>query len=253
MPVHKQNQPKEVDITEKQWKSIYKFGGVAALVVIFGSLLDIVISMSLGGGISAIPQTAIGRFAQFHDNWLIGLYYLDLLNVTTSIIMIPTFFALFAAHRRVNIPYAAFAMILSFIGSTIFITNNTALPMLALSSKYAAATTEAQKTLLAAAGEAMLARGAHGTPGVFLGFLLPIVASFIMSMVMLKGKIFNKTTAYLGILGSILLFIYIIFVTFVPAIKNVVMILAMPGGLLTMAWMLMITIRLFQLGRLKNS
>lgn len=199
------------------------------------------------------PKTAIDRFAQFQDNWLLGLYNLDLLNITNQIIMIPTFFALYAAHRKVNSAYATLAMIIFLVGTTIFVTNNTALPMLELSNKYAASTTESQKTLLAAAGEVMLARGAHGSPGVFIGFVLPNIAGIIMSFVMLTGKIFNKATSYVGIAGSTLILTYIIFVTFVPVIKNMAMFFAMPGGLLVMAWMIMFTIRLFQLGRSESS
>ena len=38
---------------------------------------------------------------------------------------------------------------------------------------------------LAAAGEAMLARGTHGSLGVFIGFCLPTLAGLAMSFVML--------------------------------------------------------------------
>jgi hypothetical protein len=160
----------EAESSEKQWKSLYLLGGIAALIAVAASLLDISISMLLGGDPSSIPQTAVGRFAQFASNKMLGLYYLDLLNMTTAMIMIPAFFALYAALRRVQKVYAALALIVFTIGTAVFITNNTALPMLSLSSKYALATTDAQKNLFAAAGEAMLARGAHGSPGAFLGF-----------------------------------------------------------------------------------
>ena len=66
--------------------------------------------------------------------------------------------------------------------------------MLELSGKYAVAD-ESQKTLLAAAGEAMLARGAHGSLGVFFRFLLPTLSSLGMSLVMLQGKVFSKANS----------------------------------------------------------
>lgn len=237
---------------EKQWNSIYMLGGATALIAIIGTILDIVIGTSLGGDLSTIPNTAIGRFAQFQDNWLLGLYNLDLLNVSTTILMIPTYFALCAAHRRVNSTYTTLAMIIYFIGAAIFVTNNTALPMLELSNKYATTTSEAHRNLLAAAGEAMLARGAHGSPGAFAGFLLLIIGSIIMSFGMLKGKVFSRPTAYVGILGSILLLMYIILVTFVPEIKNVAIMVAAPGGLLSLSWTIMFTVKLLKLGRSEN-
>jgi len=253
MSILKQNQLDENGNTEKQWKSIYTLGGITTIIVLIGILLDIVIGSASGGNLSVLPQTAMDRFAQFQDNWLLGLYNLDLLNIINQIILIPTYFALYATHRKENNAYALLAIIIFLVGTTIFVTNNTALPMLELSNKYAASTTESQKTLLAAAGEAMLARGAHGSLGVFIGFILPHIAGLIMSFVMLKGKIFNKVTSYIGIAGSTLILIYIILVTLAPGIKNMAMVFAMPGGLLLMAWMIMFTIRLFQLGNLENS
>ncbi|MEI8201037.1 MAG: DUF4386 family protein [Eubacteriales bacterium] len=245
------NQITEAERIGNQWKSIYLLGGVTALIVVFASLLDIVISILLGGDPSTIPQTAVGRFAQFQSNRLLGLYYLDLLNMTTAIIMIPAFFALFAAHRRVNKVYSGLAMIISFIGTAVFISNNSALSMLSLSDKYALAVTDTEKNLLAAAGEAMLARGAHGSPGVFPGFILPIIASLIMSIVMLKGGVFSKITAFPGIAGSVLFIFYFVLVTFIPGTENIGMALAIPGGLLTTVWMILFAIRLLKLRTLE--
>jgi hypothetical protein len=70
---------------------------------------------------------------------------------------------------------------------------------------------------------------------------------------MLKGKIFSKVTAYLGILGGTLLLIYLILVTFTPDINTMAMMVATPGGLLSMAWLIMFTIKLFKLRRLEDS
>jgi len=247
------NENSESDaLTEKQWKSIYMFGCITTLLVIIGSLLDIIIGMTLGGDLSAIPKTAIERFSQFDSNWLLGLYNLDTLNLTTGILMIPTYLALYVAHRRGNNVLIKLALIIFIIGTAVFITNNTALPMLELSKNYFASTSETQKTLLAAAGEAMLARGAHASPGAFLGFVLSTIASIVMSIGMLKGKIFSKATAYVGILGGALLFVYLVLVTFVPNIETMAMMFATPGGLLSMTWMIMFVIRFFKLRRSEN-
>jgi len=74
-------------------------------------------------------------------------------------------------------------------------------------------------------------------------------AILIISFGMLKGIVFSRSTAFVGILGSILLLIYVILVTFVPEIKNIAVMVAAPGGILALAWMIMFTTRLFQLGR----
>jgi hypothetical protein len=120
--------------------------------------------------------------------------------------------------------------------------------MLDLSSQYAAATSDVQRAMLAAAGQAMLSVGQSHTPGTFLGFFLSEVASMIISIVMLQGKVFSKVTAYLGILGFGLLLVFEVCSSFVPALFNVAMLFAMSGGLLSMVWYILIARRFFQLG-----
>ena len=233
---------------ENQWRGVYLVGGIFGVLSLIFVIADIIIGTSLGGDLTVLPQTAIERFAQFNQNPWQGLYHLDLLNTINQIISIPVYFALFAALRRSNKPFALFALIIFLIGSTIFITNNAALPMLDLSRKYAGAA-DAQKSLLAAAGEGLLARGTHGSLGVFFGFFLSNIAAFLMSLVMLPGKVFSKLTAILGTIGNFLMLIYIALVTFIPSTQQIAVVLAMPGGILLLVWMILSTIRLFKISK----
>ena len=105
--------------------------------------------------------------------------------------------------------------------------------------------------LLSAAGEAMLAKGSHGSPGVFIGFALPTLANVLMSCVMLNGRIFSRATSYIGIIGNSLMVVYIVMVTFMPVVEKMALVSAMPAGLLLIAWMVMFTIRLFRLGKVQ--
>ncbi len=236
-----------------QWKSIYTLGAMATVITLLGIVVDMIVGSSTSGDLSTLPQTAVERFAEFQVAPLLGLYHLDLLNTINQLLMIPAYFALYAAHRRANAAYSLLALIIFLVATTIFVTTNSALPMMELSHKYAATTSDSQKVLLAAAGEAMLARGAHGSLGVFIGFLLPNVAGLLMSFVMLRAGVFSRLTAYLGIAGNILISIYVILVTFLPAVEKMAVAFAMPGGLLLLAWTVMFTIRLFQLGSKRNA
>jgi hypothetical protein len=119
--------------------------------------------------------------------------------------------------------------------------------MLALSARYQAATTDAQRSLLTAAGEAILARGEDFTPGAFMGFFFSEIAMVVIALVMLRGGIFGKTTAYAGILGSLFLTIFTIWTTFIPQFFEISMIFALIGGLLSMAWNILTARKLFQL------
>lgn len=244
-----QNQFLGIVDTEKQWKSIYFLGGITTVVVLLGALLDVAIGNITGGNLSALPQTAIERFAQFHDNKFMGLYNLDLLNIINQIILIPAFFALYAAQRKTHNAYGLLALIIFLFGSVILVANNTALPMYELSNKYFAATTESQKAFYAAAGESMLASGAHGSLGVFPGFFIPNIANLIMALVMLQGSVFSKLNSWAGIVGSIFMLLYVVLVNFVSGVESMATAFAMPGGLLLMAWMIMFAIRLFKLSR----
>lgn len=239
-------------LSETQWKSVYILGGIAAILSLLAVVADIVIGSSLGSNLAELPQTAIERFEQFQLNPWLGLYNLDLLNTVNQLISIPVFFALYAVHRKTNPPYSLLGLIIFLTGTTIFAANNVALPMLELSHKYAASS-EAQKSLLAAAGEALLVRGEHGSLGVFFSFSLPTLAALMFSLVMLQGRVFSKANAWVGIIGNVLMLAYVVLVTFAPAVKEMAMAFAMPGGLLLLAWMVMLTIRLFQLGTTQDS
>jgi hypothetical protein len=139
-------------------------------------------------------------------------------------------------------------MIISFVGIAVFLATNRAFPMLELSSQYAAAPTDAQRSMLVAAGQAMLSVGKSHTPGTFIGFLLSEVAGITISVVMLRSRIFSKVTAYAGMLGFALLLVYEICSSFVPALFDVAMIIAMCGGILSMTWYVLTARSLFQLG-----
>ncbi|MFO7669845.1 MAG: hypothetical protein R6W31_09325 [Bacteroidales bacterium] len=239
-----------VTLNEK-WEGIYRIGAIATILVLAGIVLDMVVGTITGGNVAELPHTAVERFNQFRETPLLGLYNLDLLNVINQIILIPSIFALYAAHRETAGPSALLSLILFLVGSTIFVCGNTSLTMLDLSHKYFEAGQEEQKLLIAAAGEAMLAKGSHGSFGVFIGFVLPTIANVLMSGVMLKGRVFSRLTSIIGLTGNSLMVIYIVLVTFCPAVEQMALAFAMPGGLLVMVWMIMYTIRLFKMSRLQ--
>jgi hypothetical protein len=242
-----QQQTAKEGCPEKQWKGVYTWGGVATFIVLALLLLDIAISNILGGDISRIPATAAGRLRQLAENGMLGLYNHDFLNLIVQIVLLPAYWALYAALRKANRAWAGLALVFFVIGTTVFVAGNAALPMFDLSGKYAAAVNEADRALISAAGEALLARGAHGSSGAFLAFFLPTFAGLIMSFAMTAEKTFSRATSRLGIAGNALLLVYFVMVTFVAGADKFAVALAMPGGLLTMAWMVLFALRLFRL------
>jgi len=235
--------------TDSSWRGIYVVGGIAALLALAGTLTDIAITMIPGWEASTVPATIEQWFTQFQANPLLGLRNLDLLNITISAVGVPLYVALYGVHRKVCQGYAALALVVVALGIAVFVANNAALPMLELSRQYSAASTEAQRLALQGAGEALLAKGAHGSMGAFTGFFLSSIGTLLMTVAMFKGKIFSRATAYTGMIGISLLLVYVVGSTFLPGPIGVLMAIAMPGGLLMIAWNVMVARKLLQLGR----
>jgi hypothetical protein len=229
-----------------QWQFVYKLGSVAAISAVVVGVAEIIITFLPGG--NAPQETVLDWFMLFQQNWFLGLRNLGLLNIFLDALAIPIFFALYAAHRNSpDHPYAVLVMVLSFLGVGVFLATNRAFPMLALSQQYAAATTDAQRFMLEAAGQAMLSVGQSHTPGTFLGFFLLELAGVLISIVMLRGKVFSKAAAYAGFLGFGMLLVFEYFSSFVAGLSAVAMTLAMIGGILSMAWYILIARGLFRL------
>ena len=238
------------DNYQSRWNTIYKIGGLAAIGAVLVGVAEIAITFLPGG--NAPHETVLDWSMLFQENPFMGMRNLGLLNIFLNALGILTYFALYAAHRENPYqPYAALVTIISFLGIGVFFATNRTFPMLALSQQYAAATSDAQRAMLETAGQSMLSVGQSHTPGTFLGFFLIELAGVLISLVMLHSQVFSKAAAYAGIIGFAMLLVFEIFASFVAGLSAVTMMLAMFGGLFSMAWYIMIARRLFQLA--KNS
>lgn len=241
------NQITDSDTQESNRKSFYRIGGIAALSTVLVGLVEIGLTFLPGG--NTPYETVFDWFTLFQNNSFMGLRNLGLLNILFNALAIPIFLALYGVHRRTSQNIAALAMIVSFIGVAVFYATNRAFAMLDISNQYALATTETQKAMLAAAGQAMLSVGQSHTPGTFMAFFLSESAGILMSVAMLRERIFSQINAYAGILGFGCLLIFEIITSFVPALQSMAMILAMLGGILSMVWDILLARRLFQLAK----
>jgi hypothetical protein len=239
--------PVAVDST---WKSLYRLGGVAALIAFGANVLDIVLGFGETDLIIPGTKAVADWFALYREHWFTGLYLLGILNIVYMAALVPVYFAICAAHRHPSRGYAALAMILSLIGMAIYVSNNAAIPMLVLSEKYAAAGTDAERAIFTAAGEVVLAHGEDFTPGAFVGMIFGAVTATAISFVMLRGGIFGKATAWIGMIGFTFLSIFTIWATFIPVLYDVAFYgFGMVGGLLALAWFVLVALNLFKLGR----
>lgn len=244
MPQSDLKQLTDRETFDSAWKSLYKLGGIAALILILIPPAEIVISlMPSVGRATARTVTVVDWFRLFNDNWFLGLRNLGLLNIVGAALLVPTILAVYLALRRDNEAFSAFGTILFFMGVAVYIASSRAFPMLSLSHQYASATTDAERSLLTAAGQGILAEGQSRA-----GVLLTEFACLVISSVMLRSKVFSKVTACAGIAGNALMMVLEIF--FVPTSTDTGMAVAACGGLSIITWYLLVGRRLLQLGRL---
>ena len=186
--------------TDPRWKGLYKASGVAALVSL--ALIPIQIIVFI---VWPPPSTVEGFFTVFQNNWLQGLLNLDLLYIVSNVLMILIYLGLYAALKRASESSTAIALTLGLVGIAAYFASNTAFEMLSLSNQYAAATIEAQSTMLLGAGQAMLEIYKGTAFAVY--YVLNGAALLIFAAVMLRSNIFSKVTAYIGILAGVLMII----------------------------------------------
>jgi hypothetical protein len=113
-----------------------------------------------------------------------------LLLVTSYVVMIPLYLALYAALRRARQSFMAIALAFNLVGAALILAVNPGAARLALSDRYVAATTDAQREPLLAAGQTLIANWSGTTCDV--GYLLSGVALLITAAAMLRSRIFSK-------------------------------------------------------------
>jgi hypothetical protein len=160
---------------------------------------------------------------------------LYLLNNTFLILI---YLALYAALKRANPSWMIIMVALGFIGIAAYFASNTAFEMLALSNQYAAATNEAERAMLLAAGQAMLVIYKGTAFDVY--YVFNAAALLIIARVMLHSNLFSKATAYWGLLSGVLMT--------VPSTTGAVgMVFALASLVPWMVFCILIAIRLFKL------
>lgn len=230
--------------TDVVWKPLYRVGAAAALFTVVLVLVSIPVFFlwPLPGGLQPTSATVIDCFTLLQKNWLLGLLALDLVMLVSTVLVIPIYLALSVSLRRASPSWIAIALMLGLIGAAIYFAVNPAFSMLFLSGQYAAASV-AQKPVFVAAGQTMLATY-QGT-GFDMYYILGAVTTLIFSAVMLRSSVFNKTTAYLGLVTGFLMLVP-------PTIGTFGVYLSLLSLLPLVIWDLLITWQLFKLAQSRS-
>jgi hypothetical protein len=196
---------KDVVTSREVW--LYRIGCAAAVLalLVFRRWLssEFFLFRAIGAirsGPNAPPNSAAAWFLLLHSHPVLGFALLNGFDMMTFLLAGVVYFALYMALKRTDREFLILALALSFAGIALYILSNPALPMLRLSSQYASATTNAQRSVILAAGEQVIASKNPLAIGQNLAFVLFNAGGLILSAAMLRSDVFTIRTAWLGIL-----------------------------------------------------
>jgi len=248
----------KLEMEDFAWKGLLRVGGIAALLagLLFRRNLGAELTLLKESGIitagpAAPPTTVPAWFTLLQSDPLVGLTWLNVLDLVNYALVGVMFLALFVTLGRVKRSAMGTAVGLSLIGIAVYFASNQALALLSLSHQYAAATAAAQRASLLADGLALLDLNRFSSPGRYLSLLLIAVAGLLTSIVMLRSKVFSRATAYVGILASVFDLAYCLAFAFVPAVDGELLAICFipAAGLCLMIWHILIGRRLYRQGR----
>jgi hypothetical protein len=235
---------------DTQWKTLYRAGAVAPLIALVFYLSQFFL-LIFG---DPFPTTIEGWYALFQHNKLLGLWYLNALDIASFAFLGIMFLALYVALRRISPSWMLIALYFALLGAVVFIVPRAlTLSVVTFSDLHAAATTEGQRTMYLTAGET-LSQVSTATPQT-LGFLTMALAGLITSAVILRSHglgqapVFGRATGYVGIVGFVVaLANYISWIT-APSVAAILMPI---NGLLWLLWWLMVSVGLFKLAKVAS-
>jgi len=224
------------------WKNLYTIGGIAALIQLAAILTYTVVMALLGPKPASVEE----YFFIHQINPLAAMLRGDFLLLFLIGGYFGTFPALYLALRKVSPTAAMFATLFTLIAVTVCFATESTFALRHLGDQYAMAVTDAQRSQLLAAGEAVIASDMWNSSGAYVSGILMQGGGVIISLVMLRSRDFSKVTAIAGLLGNAFDLTQHVLHPFVPSISSVVMMLMGPFYLV---WFPMLARDLFRLGR----
>ncbi|TXT58535.1 MAG: conserved membrane protein of unknown function [Promethearchaeota archaeon] len=236
MSEEKQKKIKNEEISERRWRDLYRIGFISSLALPVSILVAIIAYFiyPYTPGISSVENI----FTTLNVSPIEGLISLDLFMVILEVMLIPQMLALYMALRSINESYALIALAFGLMGILLIFTARPLAEMVYLSEQYAAATNESTKAHYLAAGEAVYS-AFNGTTWMMSNIFIGISYT-ISSLIMIRSKYFSKSTAYTGIILSIIGFGFLI-----PTIGTILSLIGTIGGII---WYILLAKSFYKLG-----
>jgi hypothetical protein len=223
-------------------KSLYTIGGVASLLQLVTVLAMAVVMATLGPK----PATVEEYFTLQQSSKLLSILRGDFLVMILIGLYLGTCPALYVALRRISPVYTAFFALMTLSAVVGAFASDATFALLNLGDQYAAATTEAARAALLAAGEAVIASDLWNSSAAYMGGILLQGAGVIISVVMLRSKDFSKVTAYAGLIGNGLDLIQHVLHPFAPSISGTIQ---QGMGVFYLVWFPMLARDFFKLSK----
>jgi hypothetical protein len=220
---------------EARWQTLYRIGAASALIVLVLVPIQMLVYLT-----TPPPETVEGWFALYDRSTMLGLLDMDLLLIVDQVLIAVMFLAVCVALRRTAPSWVAIALLLAVVAFAAYLASNPAFEMLALSQRYAEATTDTERSILLAAGQTMVASWT-GT-AFSVGYVLGALGFLIVSFAMLRAHVFGRVTAWVGVVFGV--------ASLVPASAGSVGIAFSLASLVPMwIWLGLVALRLARLGR----
>jgi hypothetical protein len=223
--------PIRPDTENLRWRTLFTAGGLAAWGTV--ALVFLAIPAYLLNPPSSTPE---GHFDLLRSNVLVALIGLDMVYVVSVALSGLVTLALYVALRRYAESAVTIATFVGLVSMVLFFSTNPAFSMLALSDQYATAATDAERSMLVAAGHAVLANQL-GT-AYFVHYYLGAVSGLILSVVMLRTGQFSRLTAYAGIVAYTL--------GLWPPVGSIGVAISLASVLVLVVWEILVGRRLLQ-------
>lgn len=229
------------------WKPIYKIGAASALTAAILFRRNIGAEVSLFTGPNVMPHSAAEWFSLLQTNPFVGLSFLaifDLVNYTlVGLVFLALAAALWPAHKSL----VTIALASGLVGIAVSFATNVSFSMIALSRQYATTASEAQRAILLAAGQTLLATSGAmsnfpGT-GTYLSYLFVSLAGVIFASLLLPS---HRLTAVAGLIAGGCDLAYCLTFAVSPVLPVVFM---SCGGAFWMIWHILVGIQLMRLSK----
>lgn len=221
---------------ETGWRGLFRLAAVGAVCVAAAIPVQVAIFV-----LSPPPTTVVAYYALFQRSPVLALLDLDLVLTLDYLLMVPINLGLYVVLRRTERSFTTLALILSLMGLTLYlVSREPTFTLWSLSHQYAAATSEAQRTALLGAGQAIYAM--YRGSAFDFSYLFGAVSLLGFSVVMLASPWFRRAEAVVGIVTGATMLVP-------PTVPGIGVMLAFASLVPTTVWLVLLARRFRVLAR----